>query len=116
MFMQAAYGYRVLKCEVTADRKLSVYTAHPVEYHDDTILYAAERFLCRSKAICRQFVMESYEMRFEKGRGKKNRPRCVIAPAAAAELGFGWLVIRLCINASGVTVKSVSLLDRYPGK
>lgn len=114
MKMQATYGYRTLACEVEAGRNLSIYTAHPVDLCDDAICYAVRRFLCRSGTICRQYVKESYEMRVEKGRGKK-RKRCrVIAPAAAAELGLGWLVIDLCISPAAVTVKRIVLLDRYP--
>lgn len=114
MNMQATYGYRTMKCEVEADRNLSIYTARPVDLCDDAICYAVRRFLCRSRAICREFVKESYEMRVEKGGGKKRKRRRVIAPAAAAELGCGWVVIDLCISPAGVTVKSIALLDRYP--
>lgn len=114
MNMQATYGYRTMKCEVEADKDLSIYTAHPVELCDDAICYAVCHFLCRSGAICRQYVKESYEMRVEKGSGKRRKRRRVIAPAAVAELGCGWAVIDLCISPAGVNIKRIALLDRYP--
>ncbi len=114
MKMQATYGYRILTCEIETDKNISVYNAFPTEFHDDTLCYAARRFLCGSVAVCRQYVKESYEMRVEKGRGKKRRRYRVIAPAAALELGRGWTVIDLCVSAAGVAIKRVALLDRYP--
>ena len=116
MNMQATYGYRTIKCDVEADKDLSIYTAHPVDLCDDAICYAVRRFLCRSKTICKEFVKESYALRVEKGGGKRRKRRRVIAPAAAAEMGFGWAVIDLCISPAGVTVKRIALLDRYPVK
>lgn len=116
MKMQAAYGYRTLKCDVLADRDLSVYTAHPMEFPDDTICYAVRRFLCRSSAVCRKYVMESYALRVEKAGGKKKKRFRVVAPAAAADLGYGWLAVDLCVTAAGVTVKRIAILDRYPGR
>ena len=50
------------------------------------------------------------------GRGKKQKRFQVIAPAAVAELGYGWLVIDICVSALGVNVKRIALLDRYPAK
>lgn len=116
MIMQATYGYRTLTCEVKADKSISIHTAHPVNLHDDTISYAVQRFLSKSKSVCKQYVRESYEMRVSKGRGKKQKRFQVIAPAALADLGYGWLVIDICVTATGVTVKRIALLDRYPVK
>ena len=116
MIMRATYGYRTLTCEIKADKNLSICVAHPTTFHDDTISYAVRRFLCGSKSICKQYVRESYEMRVSGGRGKKQKRFQVIAPAAVAELGYGWLVIDICVSALGVNVKRIALLDRYPAK
>ena len=114
MQMQATYGYRNMKCEIVADKNLSIYCSHQEDLHEDTISYAVKRFFCKSLSLCKEYVAESYNMRF--GKGKKQRRSRVVAPAAAADLGYGWLVIDICVSPAGVTIKRISLLDYYPSR
>ena len=112
MQMQATYGYRNMKCEIVADKNLSIHCSHQTDFHSDTICYAVKRFFCKSLSLCKEYVAESYNMRF--GKGKKQRRSRVVAPAAAADLGYGWLVVDICVSPTGVTIKRISLLDYYP--
>ena len=112
MQMQATYGYRNMKCEIVADKNLSIHCSHQTDFHSDTICYAVKRFFCKSLSLCKEYVAEIYNMRFEKG--KKQRRSRVVAPAAAADLGYGWLVVDICVSPTGVTIKRISLLDYYP--
>ena len=103
-----------MKCEIAADKNLSVHCSHQTDLHEDTISYAVRRFFCKSPALCKEYVAESYSMRF--GKGKKQKRSRVVAPAAVADLGYGWLVIDICVSPVGVAIKRISLLDYYPSR
>ena len=102
-------GYGSLSCEVSAAKTLRVTDRVGASLRGDVVGYAVCRFLRRSRALAREYVRQSYDLRLEKRRSGRTGTRRFLAPAPLLELPGAWCAVRLSVTAAGVTVESVGL-------
>lgn len=101
-------------CEISVAADYSLLTAVPCEYGKDTVAYAVERFFPKSKRFCRECTQRSWETRIAKGRKDKKQDFAYVIPAILMELPGNWIRVSGEIDAVGVRVRKVEILNEHP--
>lgn len=104
-------NYGSLKCTISVAENYTLHSQHPCEYGRDTVAYAVERFFVYCKRFCKACTQESWQFRIAKGKTQKSRRFQYLVPAALMELPGNWVQISGTINAIGVTVEKVEILE-----
>lgn len=102
-------GYGSLSCDVSAAKSLRVLNWTDTPLEPDVAAYAVCRFLRKSRALCGEYVRESYRLRLAKGKARKTKYRSFLAPASLMELPGVWCAVKLYVSSSGVVVEAVGL-------
>ena len=107
-------SYGSFACEISVAADYRLLSLVPCEYEKDTVAYAVERFFTQSKRFCRECTQESWKLRIAKGRKDKKHSFVYIIPAVLMELPGNWIRLSGNIDAAGVNVREVEILEEHP--
>ncbi len=110
--MKMTYGS--LGCTLSVSNNLFFEAPQNFDYEKDVVAYAVKRFFANSKDFRRDFNIESWEFRFAKGKEKKWRKFTYVIPAILMELPGAWVKVSGSVDAKGVEVQRVEVLEEYP--
>ena len=111
--MKMKYGS--LSCKISAHKNMEIHCEVLCDLEPDTVYYAISRFFTKDTSVCHSYVKESYQMRLAKGKGRKAKHHRCILPALLAELPGMWVQVYFMVDAEGVIIQRIQLLERYPG-
>lgn len=106
------YQNRICIVEVVSNA--SVRTAVPCKYGKDTVSYAVERFFVRCARFRRECTKECWEIRIAKGKERRGRIFSYLVPSVLMELPGEWVHLTGMIDAEGVHIKKIELLNAHP--
>ncbi len=105
--------YEGAACEITVSENFRFFSQVSCSLEFDSVRYATCRFFQKSKALCRECVFESWQLRISKSRKRKTRHFYVI-PAVLMELPGNWAKVTITIDTYGVCVQQLELLQQHP--
>lgn len=106
--------YNNLACEMSVSEKFSFSSQQICEYDKDTVSYAVQRIFRKSQHLSRACTYESWQYRLMTGRTRKSRKVMFVVPAIIMELPGSWVQLCGTINAKGVEIDTVRILNQYP--
>ncbi len=109
--MKMTYG--ALTCAFAVSEHLAVMSEVPISYDDRTVGYAVRRFFLHCEKLHKECTFQSWKLRVAKGKARKRQHFHYILPAALLELPGRWVRISGIIDAVGVTVDRVRIMNRF---
>lgn len=106
--------YGSIACEVTVAENYNFFTEVSCEYEKDTIAYAAEHFFTKCRRFRRECTYQSWQHRIAKGKARRPENFTYLIPAILMELPGGWVRLDGNIDAAGVKINRIELLEEHP--
>lgn len=112
MKMTIGAGYSAITCTISAAKDFRYRGEMPCGFALDTLRYAVCRYIRKDEELRSDCVRKSYRFRL----ARRQKPvRCTrLVPARDLHLPGHWAQFAFIINAEGVTVTGLSLLDELP--
>lgn len=107
-------NYGNIVCEVSVAENYDFHTQAACNYDKDTIAYAVERFFTRCTRFREECTYESWQIRIAKGKARRSHKFVYVVPAVLMELPGGWVRLTGDIDAVGVHIKKVEILNIHP--
>ena len=110
--MKICYENRACELSIPADMRFC--TPVRCDLEPDTVRYAVRRLFTRCAALRGDCIARSWQLRVATGRARRSRRVRYLLRAAMLELPGAWARLTVFIDAAGVTVQQLELLDTLP--
>lgn len=107
-------NYGNIVCEVSVAENYAFRSEVTCQYDNGTVAYAVERFFTHCTLFCRECTYESWQIRIAKGKARRSHNFTYLIPAVLMELPGIWIRLVGDIDAVGVNIKKVELLNEHP--
>ena len=104
-----------IKAELCSSDSLRLRSEVPCDLSQETVEYAALRFLAHNSRLYHFYASESCKLRFAKGKASRRKKTfCCTAPVMLLELPGVWVRLMLRIDRDAITVTAITLYSDYP--